>query len=246
MSKASEPFKNIWREEGKKHPEGGKTFIEAVNKRHDELKQQAAKEKKLCSHSNRASRFFFWSGVESHEEMEKLCQEALRDYKHGDFFLERMGRYRAVDVKLSLTLNFLRQQWIAEYEVKTVPEFILLDMALTSFFHFLRLNEAVNNIMANIEWQMFELDAPNFLIWDKWGERRPYGEKDDKAVAETLAYRLKDVLLPALEQYNRSFIRNLKAIRDLKRGNIQLNIGNVGQVNIGDKQMNIENPLQNN
>ena len=55
-----------------------------------------------------------------------------------------------------------------------------------------------------------------------------------------MAYRLSEVLQPALDQYNRMFIRNLKALRDLRRGNIQLNIGNIGQMNIGDKQINVD------
>ena len=156
-----------------------------------------------------------------------------------------MGRLREVDAKLSITLGYLRTQWIAEYEIKTVPEFILLDMALNCFFHYIRLNKAVNDIMANIEWQMFELEAPVFSSRDKWG-MRPYGVRDDKAVAESLAHRLNEVLLPVLEQYNRMFIRNLKAIRDLKRGNIQLNIGSVGQMNVGDKQINVENKVVEN
>ena len=59
-------------------------------------------------------------------------------------------------------------------------------------------------------------------------------------MAEELAHRLTEVLEPTLEQYNRMFIRNLKALRDLRRGNIQLNIGNVGQMNIGEQQINVE------
>ena len=97
----------------------------------------------------------------------------------------------------------------------------------------------VNNIMSSIEWDFFALDPPKFELRDEWG-KRPYGQRTDKGVAEEMAHRLNEVLQPLLDQYNRSFIRNLKALRDLKRGNILLNIGNVGQMNIGDKQINVD------
>ena len=239
MSREARPIINAWHEESKKRPEGGKEFTDAMDKRIAAIKKQSIEEKKRGSHSHRAY-LYFWSGVETQEEFDKMCNEALGEYKNGNFFAEKMVRFREVDAKLSITLGYLRAQWIEEYDIKTVPEFILLDMALNGFFHYIRLNEAVNNIMANIEWQMFESEAPVFLSRDKWG-MRPYGVGSDKAVAEGLAHRLNEVLLPTLDQYNRMFIRNLKAIRDLKRGNIQLNIGNVGQMNIGDKQVNVEN-----
>ena len=143
------------------------------------------------------------------------------------------------DAPLTMVLSYQRQEWIKEYGIKTIPELILLDMALVGYFHFLRLNEDINNIMSSVEWDFFVLDAPKFESKDWWG-RKPYGVKSDKAVAEELAYRLKEVLQPVLDQYNRSFIRNLKALRDLRRGNILLNIGNVGQMNIGNKQINID------
>ena len=64
-------------------------------------------------------------------------------------------------------------------------------------------------------------------------------KKEDKAKAERLAYKLQEILQPTLDQYNRMLIRNIKAIRDLKRGNILLNISNVNQMNIGEKQVNL-------
>jgi len=237
MSRVAHPIADAWREEGKKHPEGGEEFVEAVDKRVEEIKKQSQLEKKRGSMIYRNS--LFWADITSQEEFDKKYREVVEDYFNGNFFLERIGRYREVDMPLSIILVDIRRQWIKEYDIKTKPEFILLDMALTSYFHFIRLNETINNIMASIEWDFFALDAPNFTLRDEWG-KRPYGKRSDKGVAEEMAYRLSEVLQPALDQYNRMFIRNLKALRDLRRGNIQLNIGNIGQMNIGDKQINVD------
>lgn len=237
MTRVSYPIAEAWREECKKHPKGGKKLSDAMDKRIAEIKQRSIQEKKQGELQYRS--VLSWVDITNQEELDNACRNAAEEYRNGNFFMERIGRYQAVDFPLVATLLNLRNQWIEEYEIKTAPEFILLDMALVSYWHFLRLNEAVGNIMASIEWDVFALDAPSFEVRDVWG-KRPFGARSDKGVAEALAHRLNEVLQPVLDQFNRMFIRNLKAIRDLKRGNIQLNIGNVGQMNIGDGQINVE------
>ena len=237
MSRQAYPISEAVREESKKHPEGGKELTDAIDKRIAEIKQRSIQEKKQGELQYRA--VLQWADITDKEELTKECRNAAEEYRSGNFFMERIGRYRAVDFPLVATLLNLRRQWIEEYEIKTAPEFILLDMALTSYWHFLRLNEAVGNIMASIEWQWFALDPPQ-IVRDKYGYPLE-GKRNDGLVAENFAHRLVEVLQPTLDQFNRMFIRNLKAMRDLKRGNIKLNIGNVGQMNIGDKQINLEN-----
>lgn len=240
MSDEAIPINNAYFEANKEHPDGGETFKESFHKKVEEIKERSVEEKKQGYLKYR--RNMFWAGIDTQEVFDKKRQEAIADYQSGNFFLERIGRYREVDVPLTLVLLHLRKQWIKEYDVKTAPEFMLLDMALTSYFHFIRINEDINNIMSSIEWSYFALDAPKFET-NYYGDRLG-SEREDRAVAEKLAYRLQEVLQPVCEQYNRSFIRNLKALRDLRRGNIQLNIGNVGQMNFGDKQINVENNVE--
>ena len=203
----------------KKFKEGSEEFNVEFSKQVEELHKKSEEGRNLSSLQYRGN--MFWAGIKTQEDFDKLRHESAEDYRNGGFFLSRIGRYRAVDPLLTGTLLNLRETWIREYEVTTIPEFILVDMALASYFHFLRLNEAVNNLMASMEWGVFVSD---FL---------------HPSVTET-TQRLIQVLGPVLEQYNRMFIRNLKAMRDLKRGNIQLNIGNIGQMNIADQQINVE------
>jgi hypothetical protein len=236
MGQEAFPVLRALREESIKYPEGGKELDKAMKKRLGGIKEKSLQEKKMCSLRYRKN--MIWSGIFSQEEFEQARLQALEDYQNGSFFLERIGRYRSVDPKLTLTILNLRDEWIKEYDVKTAPEFIFLDMALTGYFHFIRLNEAINNIEAGIEYDLFVLDAPRFEL-GVFGEKIN-DQRENKSIAEKLANHLCEVLQPLLDQYNRMFIRNMKALRDLKRGNILLNIGNVGQVNIGDKQINVD------
>lgn len=196
-----------------------------------DTKQKSILEKKKCDLSFRNT--MEWAGITSQAELDEMSVKVMERYRNGDFFMERIGRYREVDISLALTVMGLRTQWIAEAEIKTVQEFMLLDMAFIAYFHFIRLNEMINNLMANIEWDVFALDAPQFK------GNAPYDTKKNKLTAEALAWRIREVLEPVLEQYNRMFTRNVKTLKDLKRNNVFLmNIGGIDQVNIGDKQIN--------
>lgn len=201
---------------------------EAHEKHIEELRKESQIEKRKGAMVYRGD--LKWAGIITQEEFDLKKNKVIQDYRTGQFFLERIGRYRNLDEPLTLILLHLRREWIREYDIKTTPEFLLLDMALISYFHFIRLNEVINNIMANIEFDFFLLDTPKFRDNDK----------ENKIIAEGAAHKMKELLHPSLDQFNRMFIKNLKALRDLRRGNILLNIGNVGQVNIGDKQINLE------
>jgi hypothetical protein len=234
MSDKSYPTEKAIIEEEKNHSEGGPALDAAIGKKVKEVKDRSLVEKKRGSPRYRKS--MEWTGLNSQEDADKKYAAVIEAYRSGDFFLERIGRYAEVDSPLAFTVMHLRSEWIEQYDIKTAPEFMILDMAMTSYFHFLRTNEEVNNIMANIEWDIFALDAPAF----KNGVGNFFeDEKRKEFIAEGLAHRLQKVLQPTLDQFNRMFIRNLKAIRDLKRGNVQLNIGHVGQMNVGDKQINV-------
>jgi hypothetical protein len=223
------PIVKAYFEEGKKHPDKS-AFDVAFMERVAEIKKKSLKEKKSGSLEYRST--LEWAGLENQVDFDKAQSKALACYYNGTFFMERLGRYKSVDLELTAVILGLREQWIEEYQVITVPEFMILDLAMTAYFHFVRLNEAVNNIMASIEWEYFAVDAPRF-VRDSRAD-----EKDNRLLAEQLARRLQEVLEPTLDRYNRSFLRNLKALRDLRRSNVMLNIQNIGQVNFGSGQFN--------
>jgi hypothetical protein len=229
------PIINAYAEEAKKHPDGGGELKAAMETRIAEIKQRSIVEKKQGCPQYRAE--LAWVGIANQEELDKKYLATIESYRNGSFFLERIGRYKEVDPALAWVLTDLRNNWIQEYEVKTAPEFMLVDMALTAYFHFMRMNEAINNILANIEWDQFALEVPQFHR--KNGDRIT-DQRENKAIAEGLAHKLAEIMEPSLDKHQRMFTRSLKAMRDLKRGNVMLNIGNVGQVNFGNNQINVK------
>ena len=214
----------------------GEELDNAINKKLEEMKKLSMEEKKQGYLPYRGN--MLWAGIKTQKQFDKKRNEVLEDYKNGNFFIERLGRHREVDFPLTMTIVNLRREWIKEYDIKTAPEYMLIDAAFISYFHFIRLNEAINNNMASIEWNLFMLDVPSFVP-KKDGVK--FTTSNSRSLAENLAHRLTDVLQPVLEQYNRMLIKNLKALRDLRRGNILLNIGIIGQMNLGDKQINVGN-----
>lgn len=211
-----------------------------IDKGIEELKKKSLEEKKKGYIGYK--RELEWAGIRSQEDWDKFKQKTSEDYVNGRFFMERIGRYREVDPTLAATLLNMRQAWIKEYDIKTVPEFVLLDMAMVSCYHYLRINTEIGDLEGSIEWSYFIQDAPTKTTTRKEGNERTFyttEKMENRARLEDLVDRLKENLLPLLDRFNRMFIRNQKALRDLKRTNIQLNIGQVGQLNIAEKQINV-------
>ena len=48
--------------------------------------------------------------------------------------------------------------------------------------------------------------------------------------------------MPLIERFNQMFLRNLKALRELKVSPINVNIGQAGQVNVAQQQVNVAGP----
>jgi hypothetical protein len=190
------------------------------------LREKAIQEKKACCLEYRGE--LEWQKIHTPEDWENLLATSRADYMSGRFFLERVVRERHVDPSLVATLLELRQSWITEYQIETAPEFLLLDMALVSYYHFLRFHGMMLGLEFHSEHELFGLDEPRVKYDERW---RPQGW-----LVQDYLQRLREELFPQLDRLNRMFLRNLKALRDLKRANVELHIG---QVNIGKRQVNI-------
>lgn len=169
-----------------------------------------------------------WASIQSQDDWEEAKKSALKDYFSGKFLVNSIGGAKNNRPTLVAVLLQLRLAWIEEYELTTIPEFFLLDFALISYYHFLK----TNRVIGNLEW------IANLEFFEKENPKLKYG-RDYKAngfSAEDRIQEMTESLIPSLDRFNRMFLRNLKAIRDLKRSNIALN---VGQINVGEKQINI-------
>lgn len=236
--KPEEPLEvyDIVAEETRKGKRGNKSPDEVkkeIDKRVEKLKEKDLQQRKECQLSYKG--WLEWAQIKTQEDWDKLAAKAKKDYKSGGFFIKWIGREREAEPELIATLIFLRWSWINQYEIKTAPEFMLLDCAFISYYHLLRINYLIGNVESTMEYRFFGKDAPDVEIKRKYGDILHHGDFDGYSIEDSINTIL-EASQPLLDRFNRMFIRNLKALRDLKRGNMILNIGNVGQMNVVDKQ----------
>lgn len=173
-----------------------------------------------------------WSSIKSQREWDKAQKTAVEDYLSGKFFMDRLGGWKENDPQIVATLLYMRSSSIIELELETVPELMLLDLALITYYQILRFHGLAGDINWFIDLEFFLQEPP--IKYDNYG--RPDGIKTEDRINE-----LVDNVIPLIDRLQRMFQRNLKAIRDLKRSNIILNIGQVDQMNLGEKQVNLSN-----
>jgi hypothetical protein len=171
-----------------------------------------------------------WQHVGSEEDWLKVCADSREQYESGQFLLERLGAERYLDPKLMATLLSLRQRVIAEWGITTAAEAMLVDLAVLNYYHALRVQGWIGDLALHIEREFFGEDA---LAEDG---QRPGGRPGRVSVAEDVR-RLAEQLMPLLDRANRMFIRNLKAIKELRQGLVPaIAIGRAEQVTVTNGQ----------
>ena len=169
------------------------------------------------------------------ENYPAILDDVARSYLDGTFFLRQMGLFYEVSPALSLAVYNLRQEWIRQHDLTTVPELMLLDQAMLAYFHVVRLNKQVGDMLSLTESSLFYPEAPHVKI--KKDNR--LNNEFDGFVAEDAVKQLQERLMPLMERFNLMFLRNLRAMRELKTNPININIGQAGQVNVGQQQVNV-------
>jgi len=170
------------------------------------------------------------------ERYPELFEEATEAYLDGGFFLRSLSLFYEVSPELSLTAYSLRQEWIRQYNLTTVPELLLLDQAVLAYFHAIRVNKEIAGMLALTESDLFYADPPHVKV-KKEGR---LNNEFDGFVAEDAIKKLQERLMPLMERFNQMFLRNLRAMRELKTHPISINIGQAGQVNVGQQQVNVK------
>lgn len=141
-----------------------------------------------------------------------LLDSSLDDYISGKFFLTHIGLWLEVTPALAATVFILRREWIEQYEIETVPEFLLLDMALLGYFHAVRLNKQLGDMESLIDSDLFVFDPPTPAL-----KRNSHGLIVDGLAVEDRMRALQTQTLPVLERLNVMFVRNLRMLRELKQ-----------------------------
>jgi hypothetical protein len=175
-----------------------------------------------------------WAQVKDEAEWLAMVDQADEALATGRFLIDRLGAERNLDPELMAALIVLRRRLITEYRVTGAADVLLIDSLLLAYYHQLRITGWVGNLAWYLESEFFGSEGPRAKL------RQKHGYQVDGLHVEDLIKRLSEQLLPLLDRCNRLMHRNLRALRDPRqRPAANLSIGSVGQVNVGQQQVNL-------
>ena len=201
-------------------------YERAVAERHQRLKTEAQATLRALDG---------WSHIESQEDWLATLRQADADLGSGGFLIERLGAERYLDPVLMATLVALRRRLIDDHDAETAAEIMLIDSAVLSFYHTIRINGWIGDVASKVEFEFFRSDSPTAKLKDQYGA----GADNIRGLkVEDLIKRLVEQLMPLLDRSNRMMLRNLKALRALRDAAPTVSIGSAGQVNLATNQIN--------
>jgi hypothetical protein len=171
-----------------------------------------------------------WGAIREQAEWMQTCERAEADYESGRFLLDRLGADRHLDPQQVATLLHLRRRIIAEMELATGLELMLLDTAIISYRNMLMIEEWIGNLALLVEHHLFRDEGPTPKIKRKDGRYMGIQAEDD-------ARRLRDDLLPAFDRASKNFISAVKTLREFHGAAVNLTIGQAAQVNVAEQQL---------
>jgi hypothetical protein len=173
-----------------------------------------------------------WQRVQSEDDWLRTYEEARESYCTGRFLIERLGAERFLEPELMAVLVQLRRG-LEGLDGGSPSEAMAADLAVTSYYNSLRLQQWIGDLAIDIEREFFGGDAPSARFDGRYG-------KATGLVVEERLKRLGEQLLPLQERANRMMLRNLKALADLRRTPApSVAIGTAQQVNVGGQQVNV-------
>ena len=125
----------------------------------------------------------------------------------GPLTAENQGNRDEGEFTFLTSLRPLRERLIAEYEIKTAAEFMLLDAVVLSYHQYIQAASTLYSYVA-------------------YGKSYNY---------ETLVRYAQTYMVRA----NEMLLRNLDALRQMKAAPFTIKIEQAGQVNVGEKQVNL-------
>ncbi|MDP9374402.1 MAG: hypothetical protein M3Q65_18515, partial [Chloroflexota bacterium] len=184
-----------------------------------------------------------WGAVETEEQWFAIQDQAAEDWASGAALIRMLGGERYLDPPRMALLLHLWHHFVIAYRPEGPAEYLCIAMALVGFNQLIRVNEFVGNLAGRAEFQVFSAERPlDVRLIERDGRSRAAGRYDYVEGEEAVA-RLGRDALPLLDRLNRMVLRNLKALRDLKAAPITLNVTNLGQMNVGQAQTNVTQPM---
>jgi hypothetical protein len=178
-----------------------------------------------------------WGSVKTREDWDQVVAQASEDYQRGAFLIDRLGAERHLDPTLMAVLLVLRRRLVDEHDAQTAAELMLIDLAVLSYYHTLRINGWIGDFASLIECEFFQKQGLNAKLQERYGR----GSHEIRGLrVEDHIHRIGEQLLPLLDRCNRMMLRNLKALKAMRDGPApSVSIGSAGQVNVATNQANV-------
>ena len=180
-----------------------------------------------------------WARVADRDAWLAMVRQAADDLNDGNFLIDRLGAERHLDPAMMALLLVLRRRLIDEHGAATAAELMMVDLAVLSYYHTLRINGWIGNLAQWLEGEFFTKGSLTIRP-----QNAPASYKhDDRHLpplwVEHIVERLAEQLLPLLDRSNRMMLRNLKALQARRQPPApSVSIGQADQVNVGARQVN--------
>lgn len=178
-----------------------------------------------------------WQHVKDADAWKETVRKAAEDLETSEFLIDRLGSERYLDPELMATLLVLRRRLIDEYGSESAADLMLIDVAVLSYYHTIRINGWIGNFASMLEAEFFGKEG---LRVNVQGEHRSSWDLKIRGLrAEDIVERIGEQLVPLLDRSNRMMLRNLKALQARRGGPMpSVSIGSAGQVNVATEQVN--------
>jgi hypothetical protein len=178
-----------------------------------------------------------WANVKDEDAWRDVVRQAADDLESSEFLINRLGAERYLDPELMATLLVLRRSLIDEYGAESAANLMLIDVAVLSYYHTIRINGWIGNFATMLEAEFFGTEPLRLNYQGK--SNTAWELKVRRLDAEDIVHRIGEQLVPLLDRSNRMMIRNLKTLDARRqRPTPNVSIGSAGQVNVGAQQIN--------
>src|SRR3954469_19665075 len=105
-----------------------------------------------------------WGRVESNDAWHAMVEQVATDLQTGGFLIDRLGSERYLDPELAAALLVLRRKLIEEYGAESAADVMLIDVAILSYYHTLRINGWIGNLQGQVESEFFGTDGLGVVV----------------------------------------------------------------------------------
>jgi hypothetical protein len=206
-----ETYLRVWNEE----------YTRLLAERHEKLRRDARATYRAMEG---------WQRVESEEHWLEMLRTADQNLESGAFLTERLGGERYLDPELMAALLALRRRLLDDHAPAGAADLLLIDTAVLSYYHLLRVNGWVGNLAAMLESEFFGMAGLSAAFKESHGHQ--LGRVKGLRVTEHVE-RIGEQLVPLMVRSHRMMLRSLNALQTRRqRPAPNVSIGQAGQVNV--------------